>query len=289
MFVLRVSLELGSQIFAGVFVLVLFAGSGGVSAQESASPDSGLGDLAAARVLFPTSDDWWVQLEDGGYREADEHGSEVRIWIEDSAFGDLDGDGAGDAAAILVWNGGGSEFFHSLAAFLPGESGPEHVATVRIFSPVEVLDLRIVSDSILLEVRVPATTARAGRFLLAHTRVFRLAGHHLEEISDGYPLFASTMDVLSCVYRDARLHVERHGNLDGYAADPATLASSYPGMQEPDEFAAIGSGQSLYACAAFSGGSSSYELTWEADGDELPYITRQRNSGGLTQCPGRDN
>jgi hypothetical protein len=51
--------------------------------------------LLNASYLFPTTTDWWVRLTDGEYSETDEHGSALRLWLEDIVHGDLDGDGPG--------------------------------------------------------------------------------------------------------------------------------------------------------------------------------------------------
>ena len=100
-------------------------------------------DLRNASYLFPITTDWWVQLTDGEYSETDEHGSTLRLWLEHVARGDLDGDGDEEAAVVLVWNGGGSGTFLSLAVVENWNGLPMHAGTIRLPDRSDVRALEV--------------------------------------------------------------------------------------------------------------------------------------------------
>lgn len=263
---------LGKAVLVVTTLCLILPGEGVAFSQESATVSISSADLNTAEVLFPTSTDWWVRLEEGGYREVDPDGSMIGIWIEQTAFGDLDGDGTGDAAAILVWNGGGNGFFHSLAVFLPGEEDPEHVATVRLDFVVAVLGLDIDAGEILLRVREPVTTAWFGRLLYDYVRTFRLEGASLTDISVVDPLRGAALHGLSCVLRDAVGQVERTGTLAGYTVDadglpPHCFDAETPDVLEVQERAGVVSARIAYPCWVHV-----YESSWDWGGDAMPLV-----------------
>ena len=78
-----------------------------------------------------------VKLTDGNYRSPGSPG-ESEQWIEvglgSVLFGDLNGDGANDAAVILVSSGGGSGTYFDLAAVINEQGQPRHVGTALTLS-----------------------------------------------------------------------------------------------------------------------------------------------------------
>jgi hypothetical protein len=81
-----------------------------------------------------------INLRDGEW--GDELDSSF-LWIYGGdkkmiTFGDINGDGAGDAAVILVWSGGGSGRFASVAAVLNLNGKPVHVASRELGDRVEI-------------------------------------------------------------------------------------------------------------------------------------------------------
>ena len=106
-----------------------------VAALLAACADSGDGDgdghghiaradLEAASYRTENAADGVAELEGGGYEEPVAPGSSAmtRIVLGKSAFGDLDGDGEDDAAAITIENPGGSGSFRYVHA-LPWADG----------------------------------------------------------------------------------------------------------------------------------------------------------------------
>ena len=111
--------------------------------------------LRNASYLFPTTTDWWVRLTDGEYSETDEHGTTLRLWLEDVARGDLDGAGNEEAVVVLVWNGGGSGTFLSLAVVENSNGFPMHAGTIRLPARVDVLGLAADGRKIVARLQHP--------------------------------------------------------------------------------------------------------------------------------------
>ena len=132
----RLSRRFAAVIVAAATVTLL---SGTPAHAQTLTDDA----LRNASYLFPTTTDWWVRLTDGEYSETDEHGSTLRLWLENIARGDLDGDGAEEAVVVLVWNGGGSGTFLSLAVVENWNGAPMHRGTVRLPERSEVQSLEV--------------------------------------------------------------------------------------------------------------------------------------------------
>jgi hypothetical protein len=73
-------------------------------------------------------------------------------FIEPYALGDLDGDGAADAAVLLVENSGGSGSFVYLAAVLDRGGSPDNVATALLGDRLQPQSLAITKGRIDLQV-----------------------------------------------------------------------------------------------------------------------------------------
>jgi hypothetical protein len=73
------------------------------------------------------------------------------IFIEPTAFGDLDGDGVADAAVLLVENSGGSGAFIYLAAVLNQDGEPNNQTTALLGDRVQVESLKIETGQIQIE------------------------------------------------------------------------------------------------------------------------------------------
>jgi len=68
----------------------------------------------------------------------------VRIWLSDKvAFGDLNGDGIGDAATVLRSSGGGSGTFYELVAMINQNGIPRQAAVRSLGDRVNVGNLSI--------------------------------------------------------------------------------------------------------------------------------------------------
>ena len=95
----------------------------------------------------------WVQLRNGAYslRQGDDI---LDIRLINGALGDLNGDGAGDAAVILSTNTGGSGSFIELAAALNENGQPRHVASEELGDRVKVEKIVIHNGVIILNMVV---------------------------------------------------------------------------------------------------------------------------------------
>jgi hypothetical protein len=97
-----------------------------------------------------------VTLADGLYEGApfvDNAASKPTLTLlRRTAYGDLNGDGAGDAALLLIENSGGSGSFLYLAAVLDSGGVPENVATKLLGDRVRPDAVAIVNSEIIVEV-----------------------------------------------------------------------------------------------------------------------------------------
>jgi hypothetical protein len=92
-----------------------------------------------------------AKLTDGSYREKYIPGSATELVIRLSdhhAIGDLNGDGAKDAAVVLVSDPGGSGTFYDLAVLVSQNGSPKHVATEALGDRIVVKSLAIQSGEI---------------------------------------------------------------------------------------------------------------------------------------------
>lgn len=78
----------------------------------------------------------------------------VRLWMDRVAFGDLDGDGVQDAAAVFESQRGGSGLFRELAVILNRNGAPLNVATLYLGDRVFVDVVRIKDGVIILDMRL---------------------------------------------------------------------------------------------------------------------------------------
>lgn len=95
-----------------------------------------------------------AKLTDGVYRESlvSDSAAELVIMLsQEVAYGDLDGDGAEDAAGVLVTNSGGSGTFRHLAAVLNDNESARNVATLFLGDRVKVKSIAIKSGEIVVE------------------------------------------------------------------------------------------------------------------------------------------
>lgn len=140
--------------------------------------------LRNASYLFPTSSDWWVTLHDGEYSEIDEHGGTIRIWLEDTVRGDLDGDGIDEAVGVLVWNGGGSGTFLSLVVVENWNGLPMHRSTLGIGDRIEVLSLEIHGQQIVARLLEPPRPTPSSFTDPEQTHRYEWTGEGLVEIEE---------------------------------------------------------------------------------------------------------
>ena len=103
-------------------------------------------------AIYPT-DVGEIPLEYGFYFEtiAPDSTSNTTWSLNESAYGDLDGDSSGDAAAILIQNTAGSGTFYYLYAFRYAEGNPEYVSHVFLGDRINLNSLEIVDNAIVID------------------------------------------------------------------------------------------------------------------------------------------
>ena len=95
-----------------------------------------------------------AQLADGEYREKYDESSASELVIGLShfhAFGDLNGDGAEDAAVILYANPGGSGTFFYLAAVINQEGNPVNLASEFLGDRVKVKSVSVQDGDMVID------------------------------------------------------------------------------------------------------------------------------------------
>jgi hypothetical protein len=93
-------------------------------------------------------------LVDGEYREpaAPDSAAEIVVLLTDfAATGDLNGDGAPDAAVALATNSGGSGVFYDLAAVVVEDGRPVNVAIMPLGDRVQINSLTIQDGQIMVD------------------------------------------------------------------------------------------------------------------------------------------
>ena len=95
-----------------------------------------------------------ARLTDGKYEEEIVPGAASKLTIvvypDMYAFGDLNGDGVGDAAVVLVASGGGSGSFISLEAVINDKGTPKHVATASLGDRTRLKSIAIRAGEIVV-------------------------------------------------------------------------------------------------------------------------------------------
>jgi uncharacterized membrane protein/heat shock protein HslJ len=95
-----------------------------------------------------------VRLSNGIYRGkiVPDSASELIVMLSDQvAFGDLNGDGAEDAAVVLITDPGGSGTFRHLSVVINEKGSPQHVASQWLGDRVKVKSLSVRSGEIVVQ------------------------------------------------------------------------------------------------------------------------------------------
>ncbi len=147
----RLNLE-HPKIWRALFCAVLLALSAACSDQSgttgnvSAETDGRFRQaLANLEIKTDEVSSGGAKLQDGYFEEPAAPGSasKTTIQITSEAFGDLNADGADDAAVILATSSGGSGTFYYLAVAINQEGAAEHVGTEFLGDRVEIESVNI--------------------------------------------------------------------------------------------------------------------------------------------------
>jgi len=123
-----------------------------------------------------------VRLMDGRYEEAIQAGAATRLVITLHpvyAHGDLNGDGADDAAVVLVANAGGSGTFYHVVAVLNEGGTPRPLAAASLGDRVKVENVSIMSGATVIQMVTHGPQDPLCCPTQQATRSFRLQGDSL--------------------------------------------------------------------------------------------------------------
>lgn len=144
-----------------VFLVLLMAAGCKTAAPSKAPSGAPGGGLTLQQLQNTHYDSQWpanrrAKLRNGAYHEKYTFGSsDLTIWLSQKvAFGDLNGDGAGDAAVVLIADPGGSGTFFDLAVVLNEGGQPRHVASTPLGDRVRIESLAIRDRQIHVEMFV---------------------------------------------------------------------------------------------------------------------------------------
>jgi len=163
-------------------ILVVMAGCGREAAPP---PPESLGELSAAilRSAVYTSqhvDEGEVRLERAFFEDRSRR---LMVFFQpEYAVGDLDADGAPDAAVLLATSTGGSGTFHDLAVVLNRGGQPLNAATAFLGDRVLVEMLRILEGEIQLDLTMHGPADPMCCPSVEATRRFRYVDGELVEI-----------------------------------------------------------------------------------------------------------
>jgi len=133
---------------------------------------------------FPASKK--ARLTDGQYQEDIVPGSATKLNIvlyPMAAFGDLNGDGVDDAAAVLVADPGGSGTFYYLVAVVNQNGTPKHVASVLLGDRVRFKSISIQAGEIVVNMVQQALGDPMCCPTMEVTQKYKLQGDKLVPIS----------------------------------------------------------------------------------------------------------
>ena len=126
-----------------------------------------------------------AKLTNGVYEEDQGLGASFKLNIrltDDYAIGDLNGDGAPDAAVILAANTGGSGVFVNLAAVLNDGGKPKPIAYADLGDRTQVKSISIASGVIVMDLVTHSPTDPMCCPTQKETQKFKLQGDQLARV-----------------------------------------------------------------------------------------------------------
>ena len=111
-------------------------------------------DMLRNGTYFAPSYNRTVKLVNGAFSEGSGSDQYTVRMQESVAFSDLNGDGVGDAAILLVENGGGTGEFESVVAVLDAGGVPTQAGQVLLGDRVQIKSMAINSGTLALEMLV---------------------------------------------------------------------------------------------------------------------------------------
>jgi hypothetical protein len=133
-----------------------------------------------------------ITLIDGVYQEPAEPGSATTTIVmltDQIAFGDLDGDGVGDAIAIIETDPGGSGVFFELVAVVATPSGARPVATASLGDRTDIEAVAISGGVVTVDLVTQGPEDPMCCPTAREQRIYRLVGDALvRENGSGEPM-----------------------------------------------------------------------------------------------------
>ncbi len=164
------------QVLAAAVALL---GAGAAGCERGASPPLTAEALRNASYHAEYVEQGRVSLHDGRYENDGE--TPVRITLLDrTAFGDLDGDGAIDAAVLLACETGGSGVFVQLAPVFNRQGRPLNPGTTFLGDRVKIERLRIEDGQVVVDLVTQGPDDPMCCPTRREARSYRLRGRALE-------------------------------------------------------------------------------------------------------------
>ncbi len=179
--------EMKTPSLTAVLLALLIA----TGCKTAAPPGAPAGGLTLQQLQNTHYDSQWpanrrAKLRTGAYHERYTVGSsdDLVIWLSQKvAFGDLNGDGGGDAAVVLIADPGGSGTFFDLAVVINEGGQPRHVASVPLGDRVKIESLAIRDRQIYVEMFVRGAGDPKDNPTQRVTRVFTFQTGRLAEVT----------------------------------------------------------------------------------------------------------
>ncbi len=196
----------------------------------------GLLDLKSATYPSEVVPEGQAKLTNGSYEAPAAAGSAISItvrlidqWV---AYGDLNGDGAADAAVILAESGGGSGTFFRLAAVLNAGGRPGEIVALTLGDRVKINSVAIRGGEISVALITHGPKDPACCPSLATTQKYRLVAGKLVETTPPTPAApTATVAPTAATFSDPFAYCAAAGSID--APD-----SRYVGPKVPSAVAA---------------------------------------------------
>jgi len=131
-------------------------------ANETASfvtvDEGGLNEQALSNATYELPDLGSFALHGGQYEMSTGAGASqvVQAFYQTAAFGDLDGDGVGDAAVVIATQTGGSGSFYYLVAMADRDGQPVQLGQEFLGDRVQVISMEIRDGAIIVDMKVSA-------------------------------------------------------------------------------------------------------------------------------------
>ena len=125
-----------------------------------------------------------IRLRNGVFQSGKPWHNYLYAEFEKAAFGDLNGDGAEDAAVIFWWSGGGTGAFVTLAAITNRNGKPRNIDAEIIGDRVRVTSIAIKSERIVIHMLDHAPGEGLARATLPKVLQYRLSGRKLKKIGE---------------------------------------------------------------------------------------------------------